>query len=327
MKVSVVVPVYNVAAYIEKCAESLLCQTLHNIEILFIDDCSTDNSVDIIEDTIKKYPDKTKYVRIIRRQTNIGLAGVRLQDINESKGEYIIHCDGDDWVDKDLYERMYLEAVAKDADIVICDEICEYKDHQEMCIIQKLPCFCKDIVRNWYSSCLGMYCHNKMVRKSVYTSNNVLPWVGLNMWEDNGLMTRLMYYGDRLSQVHGTYYHYNRTNISSMTASYDENHIMQMIGIANNLSTFFKAQPDAKDFEETVMAFQFLAKIHFVTDKWSDFKLYKLFFPGSERIMPKLDPMAFSKKGRIRFYMVRYHLSWLFILIFKFHIMVNNLMK
>ena len=76
-KITVIVPVYNVAAYIEKCAISLFQQTLDSLEILFIDDCSPDNSVEIIKETLKKYPVRNSLTRIIRMPSNGGQAAVR----------------------------------------------------------------------------------------------------------------------------------------------------------------------------------------------------------------------------------------------------------
>lgn len=317
MQVSVIIPVYNVAHYIEKCARSLFEQTLIDLEFLFIDDCSPDNSIEIVNQVLRDYPNRISQTRFIKMPTNTGQAGVRRQGIVEAKGQYIIHCDGDDWVDLDLYERMYNEALLKGADIVICDEIHEYADHQEIKKERTFNRSCKDVVKYWYSESIGMFCHNKLVKRNLYVDHNILPWVGLNMWEDNGLMTRLMYYGNTLSQIRGSYYHYNRANVSSMTANYGDSQIMQMIGIASNLTDFFMLQPDAKEFENTMMAFQFLAKIHYVLDKWSHLKLFKQYFPGSEKIASKLDPNAFSFNGKIRFYLVRYHLAWLFVLLYK----------
>ena len=77
-KVTVIVPVYNVATYIEKCAVSLFAQTLDSLEILFVDDCSPDNSIDIIKETLKKYPVRNSLTRIIRMPSNSGQAAVRL---------------------------------------------------------------------------------------------------------------------------------------------------------------------------------------------------------------------------------------------------------
>ena len=81
-KVTVIVPVYNVATYIEKCAVSLFAQTLDSLEILFVDDCSPDNSIDIIKETLKKYPVRNSLTRIIRMPSNSGQAAVRRQGVD-----------------------------------------------------------------------------------------------------------------------------------------------------------------------------------------------------------------------------------------------------
>ncbi len=323
-KVTVIVPVYNVATYIEKCADSIFAQTVDSLEILFVDDCSPDNSIDIIKETLKKYPVRNSLTRIIRMPSNSGLAAVRRQGIIEATGKYVIHCDGDDWVDLDLYERLYRTAIERNADIVVCDEIHEYNDGAHLCEITSLPEHCKDVVKNWYQFTLSMFCHNKLVNRSLYTKYDILPWIGLNMWEDNGLITRLFYYGDKLAQIHGSCYHYNRTNINAMTSGYGIKQVEQMIGIAEHLTEFFSTKLDAKDFEKTVMAFQFLARINLVTDSFTNLHRYNDTFKGSEAIIPYLDSNAFSIKGRFRFRMVKYHLSWLFVLMFKIKNLFNK---
>ncbi len=323
-KITVIVPVYNVAAYIEKCAVSLFEQTLDSLEILFVDDCSPDNSVEIIKETLKKYPARNSLTRIIRMPSNGGQAAVRRQGIIEATGQYIIHCDGDDWVDLDLYERLYDTAVEKGADIVVCDEIHECFDGSHLQKVGLLPEHCKDVIKNWYKATLGMFCHNKLVKRSLYTKHDILPWVGLNMWEDNGLLARLFYYGDKLAQIHGSCYHYNRTNINAMTSGYGIRQVEQMIGIAEHLTEFFGTKKDAKELERTVLAFQYLARINLVTDSFAKLRRYNNTFKGSEAIIPYLDLNAFSNKGRFRFRMVKYHLGWLFVLMFKVKNLLSN---
>lgn len=320
-KITVIIPVYNVASYIEKCARSLFEQTLDGIEFLFVNDCTLDNSVEILEHLIEEYGSKllTKgsVARVVTMPSNVGQAGVRRQGILEAAGDFVIHCDGDDWVDLDLYEKLYTEAITSKADIVMCGSVHEYANRSEIYDVVVAPCNCKELVRNWFKKCIGMHCWNKLVRRSLYADNDVLPWVGLNMWEDNGLMTRLFYHADKLSVVRSSYYHYNRANLGAMTNGYGQKQVKQMIGVAERLTEFFESKPDAKEFEKTVMAFQFLAKLNLITDSFSRIKEYKRLFPGSEAIMPELDPKAFSVKGRFRFNTVRHHLAWLFVLMFK----------
>ncbi len=318
-KITVIIPVYNVSQYIEKCVRSLFEQTLEDIEFIFVNDCTPDNSITVIERLLEEYPHRKTTARIVTTPQNSGQATARRYGIIEATGDFIIHCDGDDWVDTDLYERLYNTAIYDNADIVICDEIYEYDTGSELHEIQSLPENCKDVVRYWYRNILGMFCHNKLVKRSLYTHNDILPYEGLNMWEDNGIMMRLFYYGNKLSQIHGSHYHYNRSNINAMTAGYGEKQVMQMIGIAQHLTDFFDAQPDSADFVKTVKALQFLAKINLITDKFSNIERYRTIFPKSETIMSELDIRAFSPKGKIRFTMVRLHMTLLFIMMFKLY--------
>lgn len=316
-KVTVIVPVYNVAKYVEKCASSLFEQTLEDLEIIFVDDCGPDNSIELVRKTLEKYPSRVDSTLILRRPSNGGLAAARKFGLERASGDYIIHCDSDDWVDVDLYEKLYIKAIETNADIVVCDEIHEYADGGQLMKEPDMPSECKTVVKEWYSNTVGMFCHNKLVKHSLYTDNNVEPWEGLNMWEDNALITRLFYHGGKLAQIHDSCYHYNRTNVNAMTSGYGIKSVEQMVGVAQKLTDFFNSKPDAKDFEKTVAAFQFLARINFVTDSFKNLKRYDTTFVGSEKIMSELDPGAFSAKGRFRFNMVKNHLGWLFVCMFK----------
>ena len=98
-KVSVIIPVYGVEKYIEKCARSLFEQTLDDIEYLFVDDCTPDKSVDILKHILEEYPHRKSQVVIHRMEQNSGQAVVREWGVKNAKGDFIIHCDSDDWVD------------------------------------------------------------------------------------------------------------------------------------------------------------------------------------------------------------------------------------
>lgn len=325
-KVSVIVPVYNVAPYIEKCARSLFEQTLEDLEILFVDDCSPDNSIDIIKNVLSEYPEKRLLTRIIKMPTNGGQAAVRRQGIIEATGEFIIHCDGDDWVDPTLYETLYNLAKQENADIAVCDEVMEYDGYTVPKPTCKLPDNGKEIMRNWYKQTVGMFCHNKLVKRSIYKDNDILPWVGLNMWEDNGLFARLFYHAEKVVQIQGgPMYHYNRANINAMTSRYGIKQVEQMIGIAEHLSDFFRSKADASEFEKTVNAFKYLAKLNLITDSFKNYRRYRELFQESDSIEKELDKLAFSSKGRLRFEMVHYGLTPIFILLFKGLNVVNSL--
>lgn len=112
-RVSVIVPCYNVEKYVARCLDSLISQTLHDIEIICIDDKSTDGTLDII----KQYVARDKRVRLIANSVNTGVAVARNNGINIATGEYIAFVDPDDYVDLNFYERLYHTAKKAKADI------------------------------------------------------------------------------------------------------------------------------------------------------------------------------------------------------------------
>ena len=114
--ISVIVPVYNVEKYIEKCLNSLINQTLKNIEIIVVNDGTKDNSQDIIDKYTKKYKNITSYTK-----KNGGLSSARNYGMKKAKGEYISFIDSDDYVDIHMYEDMYNKAKEKDFDLVVCN--------------------------------------------------------------------------------------------------------------------------------------------------------------------------------------------------------------
>ena len=122
---SVIVPIYGVEKYIERCAESLFAQTLKNIEFIFVDDCTLDRSMEVLLAVVEKYrfhiAEMHWTVRTERMPQNSGLAAVRRYGVGLATGEYLIHCDSDDWLEHDAYSRMYEEAVAGDCDMVFCN--------------------------------------------------------------------------------------------------------------------------------------------------------------------------------------------------------------
>lgn len=126
-KVSIIVPVYNVEKYIEKCLNSLVKQTMEDIEIIIVNDGSKDNSINVINKFIKQYPEKIQYLE----KENGGLSDARNYGLPYAKGEYIAFLDSDDYVEEDMYEKMYKLAKKENSDMVECDFIWEYPNKQK----------------------------------------------------------------------------------------------------------------------------------------------------------------------------------------------------
>lgn len=115
-KISVIVPMYNVENYIRKCLESLVNQTLEDIEIIVVDDGSRDFGKNIVKEYVETYNNVKYYTK-----ENGGLSSARNYGMKYATGEYIAFLDGDDYIDKKAYEKMYEKAKKEDSDIVECN--------------------------------------------------------------------------------------------------------------------------------------------------------------------------------------------------------------
>ena len=122
VKVSIIVPIYNVEKYLEKCLKSLVNQTLKEIQIILVNDGTKDNSGEIAKKYQEKYPEKVIYLE----KENGGLSDARNYGKPHATGEYIAFLDSDDYVELDMYEEMYYLAQKEQSDMVECDFIWEY---------------------------------------------------------------------------------------------------------------------------------------------------------------------------------------------------------
>lgn len=106
-KISVIIPVYKAEPYIERCVRSLFSQTLDDLEYIFIDDCTPDNSISVLKAVLDEYPNRRDQVKIVNHQHNQGVSQSRQDGFDATTGEYVIHCDPDDWIEPEMYELLY----------------------------------------------------------------------------------------------------------------------------------------------------------------------------------------------------------------------------
>ena len=204
-KVSVIIPVYGVEKYIERCVRSLFEQTLDDIEYLFIDDCTPDRSIDILKQVLEEFPHRKCQVVIHRMKQNSGQAKVREWGMRNATGEYVIHCDSDDWVETDMYRLMYDEAKRLDADIVMCG----YKVTDGQTVFSESYHQQTDKTK-LISSLLTLHeawsVWNKMCKRTLYDNDIVYP--SLAMGEDMVLTTQLVLKALRVGVIDKALYNY-----------------------------------------------------------------------------------------------------------------------
>lgn len=116
--ITICVPIYGVEKFIKKCAQSLSVQTYSNIEYIFVNDCTKDNSIAILKDALKQYPQRLEQVKIINHKANEGLGGARTIAIKNATGDYILHVDSDDYLASNAVDLLMNKAELSGADIV-----------------------------------------------------------------------------------------------------------------------------------------------------------------------------------------------------------------
>ena len=142
-KVSVIVPVYNTSLYLHKCLDSLVNQTLDDIEIILIDDCSSDNSYNILLEYKNKYPN----IMLVKNNSNLGTGASRNIGLSISTGEYIGFVDSDDYVSCNMYEDMYNASINYSSDItsVGIKFLCNNEDNS---LLTNNYCYQNDLEKN-----------------------------------------------------------------------------------------------------------------------------------------------------------------------------------
>ena len=216
--VSVIVPVFNTKEeYLRKCIESLLEQTLKDIEIILVNDASTDNTLSILKEYADKYPNK---IVLIDSPKNQKQGGARNLGILKATGAYIGFTDSDDIVRTDMYEKMYNEAVATEADAVLC-RFERFSDDGSILGRSDIPevwrkhTFAKENSEMLFLNSQSVCC--KIYKTSLMQKNNILFPIGI-FYEDNAWCPLSMLYCDRIAFVDEPLYLY-RLNESSTTES------------------------------------------------------------------------------------------------------------
>jgi glycosyltransferase involved in cell wall biosynthesis len=233
--VSVIVPVYNVENYIEKCVRSLFEQTYNAIEYIFVNDCSSDGSIKVLENTLKKYPDRKAAVTTIHHTTNRGLPTARNSGLASAKGKYILHCDSDDWTDKDWVKALVDHAEDTQADIVFCDIYNVYANKKIIYRQKKGETYVDHLKALFRGDAQGSVC-NKLVRRDLYSLNAIRFPDGFPMLEDLRTVVQLYFYATKIEYEPKPLYYYIKSRTTSITGSGSRSEEVSVDGMENVLA-------------------------------------------------------------------------------------------
>lgn len=237
-KVSVIVPFYNVERYIEKCLNSLVNQTLEEIEIILVNDGSKDDSYKIVNEFQEKYADKIKCYE----KPNGGLGDARNFGINYATGEYIAFLDSDDYVEPTMYEEMYEKAKQENADMVECDFWWEYPDKK------------KEDIGTTYSNQKEMLSKsrvvawNKLIKREIYQNHPEARFsVGLR-YEDIEGFYKILPYIRKVAFVRKCFIHYVQRQGSISNTQNKRNE--EIFTVLENVIEYYKKNNLYNEFQQ-----------------------------------------------------------------------------
>ena len=230
-KVSIIVPVYNVEPYLRQCMDSLVNQTLKDIEIIAVDDGSPDNCGTILDE----YAAKDSRIKVIHKE-NGGLSAARNDGLKHVTGEYLAFVDSDDWVEPETYETAYNRAVETGADIMIFDhyknignkQIPFYANSEEFISNDKETIYGFLLSALWHSfnpidpEWIQGYPWNKIIRSSMVKDNDLQFCTNVKANEDVIFNLHIFHFSKKIGYVKGNFYHYRILN-TSIVNGYKEN--------------------------------------------------------------------------------------------------------
>lgn len=249
MKVSICVPVYGVEKYILRCADSLFNQTYKDLEFIFVNDCSKDNSMQLLLEYIEKHSEKKHLVKIINHETNKGLCASRNTAVSAATGDFILHVDSDDYIDLNCVEECVKTQLKTGADIVTFDMVILNKNYSHKFVKQEFSSP-KDMIIKVIKFGIQNSVWSNMIRRSLYTDNNIEVIGNNSMGEDLQVLPRLLYYSNIVANLHSVYYYYDKTNVNSYTNSFSEDKANQVWDVLNILNNFFSGKD--KDIQNAI---------------------------------------------------------------------------
>lgn len=294
MSISVIIPIYKVEAYIERCVISLMEQTFQEVEYIFVDDFSPDNSIGVLEKVVARYPNRIAQVQIVRHEKNKGLPAARNTGLAVAQGEYIYHCDSDDYVENDLLEKMYSAAKEKEADYVWCDYYLTFEKNERY---MKQPAYSdvREALIGVLSGQMKYNVWNKLVKRKIYTNNNIQFPEGKGMGEDM-TMIKLLACAEKVLRVSEPLYHYVRLRTEAFTHEWKDSHLKSLIDNTVSVTEFLRRNvgdsiSDYLEYFKLNNKYPFL----FSTDK-AMFDLWRNTWPEANRYIHTNTTLSFRAK-------------------------------
>ena len=294
-KVSIILPIFKVRNFIERCVCSLFEQTLQDVEYIFVDDASPDDSINILKSCIDRYHERKNQITILTHKQNQGLPAARNTGLAVATGEYVFHCDSDDFVEKDMLEVMYKVAKEEDADMVYCDFYLSFEQNERY---MSCPSYktASDLLKvGLLGGNMKYNVWNKLVKRSLYTDNSITFPAGYAMGEDM-TMIRLAACAKSIAYVPRAFYHYVKLNTNAYSATMSERHKIDIRFNVDHTVDFLQNK-FGNELEKEIAFFKLNTKLPFlITDDETQYEVWKEWWPEANKYICDNKALAFRTR-------------------------------
>ena len=288
IKVSILVPFYKVEKYVGRCVESLFTQTYQNVEYVFVNDCTPDNSMEVINDKIEKYGLASKCKMIVHEQ-NLGISASRNDCLDNMTGDYFLFIDSDDYIDTDMVELLVEAAIKENADISGCGYIEEFADHSVE-HPQKYTNDHDEMMRAITLLTIKGVMWKLLVRSTIVTDHRdevrFIP--DRNMVDDYLFCCQIFYYAQRFTGVDRCMYHwiqYNPNNYTHTTVFAVESQAAAI----RKVEQFYKEKGIYGVVEEELTQRKFISKLPLLLDRnCFNVTKWRAIFPESNDVYKRM---------------------------------------
>lgn len=302
LQVTILMPIYKVEQYLEKTLCSIFNQTYPYLDFVFVNDCSPDNSLQVLQDTIARHEIESNRYIIVNHTQNEGIAVSRADCITNAKGDYIFFVDSDDWIEKDAVEKMVAATRNGTIDIVGCDYMKDYISGQTTYHHDNYADSCRENLYRCLNYDIATVLWKLLIRRSLFDNFQITPHV--DIVEDYIMSVKLYYYAQSFIALPQAFYHYVQYNQARVSLQTRWSISMHIKGV-EEVEHFCKEKGlYDEDVVQKLLMRKFNIKSNFVLNKQLlDSEAYQRTFPEAKGIWHL---MNYSRKERVKFWLAEH---------------------
>ena len=317
-QVSVIIPVYNASEFISRCCDALFSQTLQSIEYIFVDDGSSDESVCIINQALDKYPARRNQVVFVSYSDNRGVGVARNAGIKRATGEYIIHCDSDDWVEPNFCEILYFRAKETNADIVTCGYYVDAADGTRN--NQTPPLVNTDPLLFSISPQTGAL-WTKLIRRGFLEEHHLEVPLVINWGEDLCLSLESLLLSQNTQSINEILYHHV-LNEDSLTYSVSVAQCLDLVKCGSVVENFLKEHSLQKQYSSQLNWLKFQLKQYLLIFPQSrDIQLWRSIYPECHHDIFQYETMTYLQ---VSSWLIVHHFELLALFLLRLRDILSN---